>query len=159
MEVDANNLVVGQWKAGICGCFTDVIPNCCMAYWCPCVSLAQIVHRIGLGSYMTGLFVFGLVSVAGQYVTYTNQGYVFDTQYSYWAAVSSSAGLACGICVMIVRNIVRSKLQIPGNCCVDCLCGFFCNCCAIAQMATQVHAYDKGTCAFGPKDTLPGYMV
>ncbi|EQC37826.1 hypothetical protein SDRG_04850 [Saprolegnia diclina VS20] len=68
MEVDANNLVVGQWEAGICGCFTDCVPNCCMAYWCPCVSLAQIGHRIGLGSYMTGLFVFGLVYIVA-YIT------------------------------------------------------------------------------------------
>ncbi|EQC37825.1 hypothetical protein SDRG_04849 [Saprolegnia diclina VS20] len=167
MKVDANNLVVGQWKAGIFDCFTDVMPNCCMAYWCPCVSLAQIVHRIGFGAYATALVLFGLVYtatyassvVAGQYATYTSQGNVYDSDNRGWAIASTSTALACGICVMIVRNIVRTKLQIPGNCLVDCLCGFFCNCCAIAQMATQVHAYDKGTCAFGPKDTLPGYMV
>ncbi|KDO26438.1 hypothetical protein SPRG_22219 [Saprolegnia parasitica CBS 223.65] len=153
MEADANNLVVGQWKVGICGCFTDVIPNCCMAYWCPCVSLAQIVHRIGTCSYMMGLLVFGLAYLL-MYITAAVSG-----GYHYSAIASGSAGVACGICVMIVRNIVRGKLRIPGNCLIDCLCGFFCNCCAIAQMATQVNAYDKGTCAFGPKDTLPGYMA
>ncbi|KDO17091.1 hypothetical protein SPRG_15626, partial [Saprolegnia parasitica CBS 223.65] len=81
-EVDANNLVVGQWKAGIFDCFTDVLPNCCMAYWCPCVSLAQVVHRIGFGAYTTALVLFGLFYavtyaasvVAGQFATYTSQG-------------------------------------------------------------------------------------
>ncbi|ETV66754.1 hypothetical protein H257_16847 [Aphanomyces astaci] len=50
---DQHGVVVGKWKADIFGCFTDFVPNCLLASCCPCVSLAQTLHRIGMYSYTT----------------------------------------------------------------------------------------------------------
>ncbi|RHY73294.1 hypothetical protein DYB38_011907 [Aphanomyces astaci] len=52
---DQHGVVVGKWKADIFGCFTDFVPNCLLASCCPCVSLAQTLHRIGMYSYTTVL--------------------------------------------------------------------------------------------------------
>ncbi|EQC25046.1 hypothetical protein SDRG_17067, partial [Saprolegnia diclina VS20] len=101
---NTNNLVLGEWTVGIFGCFTDVIPNCCMAFWCPCVSLAQIVHRIGLGAYTTGLFAFGLAYL----VVYITAG--VSGRYPFSGVASGCAAVACGLSVMIVRINVRTKL-------------------------------------------------
>ncbi|OQR81320.1 PLAC8 family protein [Achlya hypogyna] len=166
MEVDSNGLVVGKWKAGILDCFADCVPNCCMAYWCPCISLAQTVHRIGLGTYSRTLAIFGVLYaatyissvVAGQFATYY-EGNVYNTKYSFFAYFSNVFAVGCAIGVMIVRGKLRQKLKIPGSCFQDCLCGFFCNCCSIAQMATQTDSYTTSSCNFGPKDTLPGYSM
>lgn len=47
----------------------------------------------------------------------------------------------------------RSKLQIRGNTCADCIAGCFCSCCAVAQMRTHVKR-----CEVNPNvDTLLPY--
>ncbi|EGZ14867.1 hypothetical protein PHYSODRAFT_315544 [Phytophthora sojae] len=45
----------GSWVVGLCGYCQDMIPNCCMAWFCPCISTAQIVKRLGVSSYCCGL--------------------------------------------------------------------------------------------------------
>ncbi|KDO29823.1 hypothetical protein SPRG_19709 [Saprolegnia parasitica CBS 223.65] len=137
--VDQNGLVVGHWKVGICDCCTDVVPNACMSCICPWVSLAQIVHRIGLYSYFSALVVIGVVYLA--------------------PAIGSLAYVATGLIIWVIRNNVRRVFQIRGNACEDCLYACCCSCCTIAQMATHTDAYIKGAfCSFSPKNTLPGYV-
>ncbi|KAF0700373.1 Aste57867_9078 [Aphanomyces stellatus] len=38
----------GIWKAGIFECFEHIVPNALMAYFCPCVALAQITSRLDI---------------------------------------------------------------------------------------------------------------
>lgn len=45
----------GKWEVGLCGCFTHCVPNCCMVYWLPCISVSQIMARIGMMSYKKAL--------------------------------------------------------------------------------------------------------
>lgn len=59
---DEHGIRVAAWGAGLCGCFTHLVPNCCMATLCPCVSLAQITSRLSLYRFKTVLY--GLLSVA-----------------------------------------------------------------------------------------------
>lgn len=59
---DEQGIRVAAWGAGLCGCFTHLVPNCCMATLCPCVSLAQITSRLSLYRFKTVLC--GLLSVA-----------------------------------------------------------------------------------------------
>ncbi|KAG6970189.1 hypothetical protein JG687_00002774 [Phytophthora cactorum] len=54
---DDTPLMTGSWLVGLCGCCTDLIPNCCMVTFCPCISLAQISKRLGVTSYGFGLFL------------------------------------------------------------------------------------------------------
>jgi Cys-rich protein (TIGR01571 family) len=56
-----------------------------------------------------------------------------------------------------LRSKVRERFQIPGSCCLDYCCVWWCSCCTIAQMATHVKSYKPGSCDFGPPDMLPAY--
>ncbi|KAJ0411840.1 hypothetical protein ATCC90586_002993 [Pythium insidiosum] len=63
---DANGIRSGAWDAGFCDCFSHLVPNCCMTWCCPFVSVAQISARIGLFKYshvlltLLGLYVLAL---------------------------------------------------------------------------------------------------
>ncbi|KDO19097.1 hypothetical protein SPRG_15576 [Saprolegnia parasitica CBS 223.65] len=170
--VDANGLVVGRWKADICGCFTDLVPNCCMACWCPCVSLAQTVHRVGLYTYANALLVLVIIFGASYVTTglssffrdtsctyYSGGLTVCATTMSFWGYISSVCEIVSIAIIMLARMKIRGMFQIPGNACEDCLCAFFCSCCSVAQMATQTDSYTPNDCNFGPKETLRGYVL
>ncbi|KDO19095.1 hypothetical protein SPRG_15574 [Saprolegnia parasitica CBS 223.65] len=152
--LDANGLVVGRWKADICACFSDMIPNCCMAYWCPCISLAQTLHRVGLFTYTSTLLVFAVLYTAqylAQLLAIVFGPLAFFLSWIIYAFVVAA--------LMYVRTRVRAMFAIPGNVCEDCLCAWFCSCCTIAQLATHTDSYTPNACNFGPKDTLAGYVV
>ncbi|OQR99403.1 ankyrin 2,3/unc44 [Thraustotheca clavata] len=165
--VDQNGLIVGKWKSDICGCCNDLIPNCCMVYWCPCVSLAQILHRVGLYTYTNALVVllvlfggFELTAIlAKNFTVYVCGYYTCAYSFSFWSFISSIFCIGCVAVVMYARMRIRGMFQIPGNACEDCLCACFCSCCAIAQMATQTDSYTPSQCDFAAKDTLPGYVA
>jgi Cys-rich protein (TIGR01571 family) len=123
--------MMGGWLVGLCGCCTDLVPNCCMVTFCPCVSLAQISKRIGVSSYCCGLCL----------------SCVFST--------CLSACLPLWICHL--RSATRRRFRIPGNCCGDYCEACCCPCCAIAQMATRAGSYTPGSCSFGSLDSLPPY--
>jgi len=53
-------------------------------------------------------------------------------------AVAVVGGVAARVAGMIYRMKIRAKYQIPGNGCEDCLCHWFCTCCAIAQEGRHV---------------------
>jgi len=54
------------------------------------------------------------------------------------AAIAGVSGVAARIVGMVYRMKIREKFMIPGNGCEDCLCHWFCTCCAIAQEARHV---------------------
>ncbi|EEF34586.1 conserved hypothetical protein [Ricinus communis] len=37
------------WSSGLCDCFSDP-RNCCMTFWCPCVTFGQIAEIVDKGS-------------------------------------------------------------------------------------------------------------
>ncbi|KAG8382725.1 hypothetical protein BUALT_Bualt05G0107200 [Buddleja alternifolia] len=41
--------VSGSWSTGLCDCFSDV-PNCCITFWCPCITFEQIAEIVDRGS-------------------------------------------------------------------------------------------------------------
>ena len=83
---------------------------------------------------------------------------------TYWAIYGVRA--ACEVMfslymlflIIRTRSLVREKYSIPEeNCvgCEDCCCGFFCNCCVIAQMARHTADYDTYPAACCTKTGLP----
>lgn len=130
-DVDHNGIRVRNWEVSFWECTHD-FPNCLMSCCCPCISIGQIVARLGwadyfvivLGLYLCEFAVFGLVTFLG---------------------------------VFILRVRFRQTFQIPGNVCVDCCAAFWCGCCAIAQMSTHVGSYRRGKCDFNAPTRLPGY--
>ncbi|RHY34231.1 hypothetical protein DYB28_013614 [Aphanomyces astaci] len=169
--VDHNGLVVGRWKADVFGCFTDCVPNCLMASCCPCVSLAQTVHRIGMYTFTNALLVFGALYITtsvlsilqsssmSSTVVYNRSGWVvYSTTSTIWSWISLCVQILSIVLIMVIRKRFRITFQIPGSDCDDCCCSFFCSCCVMAQMATHAEAYTPHECTFGPKDTLAGYQ-
>lgn len=121
----------GGWDAEFCGCLNHLIPNCCMVFFCPCVSLAQILVRLGIMAYHLALI----------------------------ASCAAIFCFAVPHCVLVwyVRKTTRERFRIPGNPCVDCCAAFCCSCCVTAQVATHIKSYDPGHCDFGAPDTLPAF--
>ncbi|RLN99719.1 hypothetical protein DYB28_015202 [Aphanomyces astaci] len=126
-------LLTGQWKAGLFSCCDQLIPNCLCACCCPCVSLAQIVARLGVGDFL-------LTAIVACLLMFTGFG-----------------GLLLFLYVFYLRYKFRTMLQIPGSACADCCAALCCNCCVLAQLATHADSYTPGKCDFNAKATLPGY--
>ncbi|ETV96578.1 hypothetical protein H310_10279 [Aphanomyces invadans] len=56
---DQNDFIVGKWSTGLLGCINArSMPTGCMVTFCPCVSLAQIAHRVGMYKYWTVICTF-----------------------------------------------------------------------------------------------------
>jgi Cys-rich protein (TIGR01571 family) len=175
-------ILSGNWSTGLFNCFDFMVPNCVMATFCPCVSVAQIATRIGF-KYSTVLIAFG-VAVGLEYLLYglMNVGSrttTIESSYSYdpvtgrvvYTYEAPSSGLRfCGyiafllnIAVFIafwqLRTRVRQHFELPGSCVEDFFVSWCCSCCSIAQMATHVKSYKPHGCDFGPPDELPAYAM
>ncbi|GAB9464523.1 hypothetical protein Gpo141_00001952 [Globisporangium polare] len=182
---NTNEIKTGEWELGLFSCFEHCIPNCCMAWCCTCVSLAQISSRLGVASYALTLLAFFALDGAF-YVIYSlylievfqavqdDDGTVIkvynsDTERTEFvftetpamlmpARIALSAwGLAFVGFTCFLRLKTRARFGIPGNACVDVLASLFCSCCAVAQIASHVKSYTPKSCRFGPVDTLPAY--
>jgi Cys-rich protein (TIGR01571 family) len=176
-----------RWAAGLCDCFNTCMPNCCMSWLCPCVSLAQVYARLTLLPYSSALLRLSLwvwpytlarlllryasvesTEVPSSYV-YTVKGEIFygepETVVTYntgviWFsyALLLLGHIAFSLPVWIARSKVRQQCQIPGDACGDCCVTWWCTNCAIAQLATHVRSYRPGDCSFSaPTSMLPAY--
>ncbi|KAE8885097.1 hypothetical protein PF003_g30851 [Phytophthora fragariae] len=127
-----------------------------MAILCPVVSMAQISKRLGIAPYSLvigvyiGLYLLGHLSASVEYP--------FLIYISVAAGLASVLWVAIPIGIIILRVNIRELFDIPGNIAEDVLLAFVCGPCAIAQMAAHVGSYEPGTCFFGPRSTLEGYV-
>jgi Cys-rich protein (TIGR01571 family) len=183
---DANGIRKGAWSAELCGCFTDCVPNCCMATILPFISLAQIAHRVNVARYSVVLITFLVLYLAAlglaafSFAASVNSiqensdnisNAIRNNSNNVELKVSSSANgfgsvaqvisfIVSLIYVLLIwqlRSKIRERFDIPGSCCLDYCCVWWCSCCTIAQMATHVKSYKPGSCDFGPPDMLPAY--
>lgn len=181
---ELDGIRVGKWDSQLFGCFTHLVPNCMMTYFCPCVSLAQITARIGVSSYRAALLVF--VTLIGvdrvmrslKWVEEFKHGGMngdmgdlydsdwwfssnddFGTAHLAYGIVASFANLIAFLLILSLRTKIRQRFEIPGHWCEDVWTLLCCSCCAIAQMATHVKSYKPGSCSFGPPDILPAYPL
>lgn len=182
---NANEIKTGAWELGLFSCFEHCIPNCCMAWCCTCVSLAQISARLGVASYARTLLAFLALWLAF-YVVYAlyllevfqavqdDDGGVLrvvdsDTGRSTYVLTEtpvllmparlalSAWGLVFVAFTSFLRFKTRARFSIPGNVAFDVLASLCCSWCAVAQIASHVKSYTPKSCSFGPVDTLPAY--
>lgn len=182
LEVD-DGFTRGQWAVGFWDCFTDLMPNCFMVTCCACVSMAQIADRLGVTKFSKALlacfvvvaaeFVLSaLASSAGSSSVTVESDVTSTGQTSYSYSTSSGSGamvLVLRLIMLAVRVVfalfvchlrmkTRERFDIPGDRKMDFLVSLCCSCCALAQMATHVKSYTRGSCDFRPVvDTLPPY--
>ncbi|OQR98936.1 hypothetical protein THRCLA_06627, partial [Thraustotheca clavata] len=152
-KVEERPIVMGQWESKVFGCFDTIFPNCLMATFCHCVSLAQIAQRLdiypfqkvlyGVGGIWCAAILCAILTRVGRFFYFLEIVFILMALVFYYR----------------FRTQVRFLFQIPGTHMEDCAYSFFCSCCSIAQMATQAHTYEPGQCSFSGKSTLPGYST
>ncbi|CAK4080429.1 unnamed protein product [Aphanomyces euteiches] len=153
VALDHNQLIVGKWKTDILGCMMDdVVPNCLMSTFCPCVALAQVTHRVGMYKYWKVLVSFAALVLLFIFVVFLQYEVSNAFVVAMWAVLFVALLL-----IAHVRRQVRQRFQIPGSSFEDVACSCFFSFCVIGQMAIHVEAYTPNVCSIRPKDTLPGY--
>ncbi|KAG8382726.1 hypothetical protein BUALT_Bualt05G0107300 [Buddleja alternifolia] len=95
------------WSTGLCGCFSDV-PNCCLTFWCPCITFGQIAEIVDKGS-----------SSCGQ----------SGALYTLLACVT---GCPC-FYSCFYRSKMRQQYLLHESPCGDCLVHCCCEACALCQ--------------------------
>ncbi|KAI3945616.1 hypothetical protein MKW92_032097 [Papaver armeniacum] len=108
------------WSTSLCGCFDDG-NNCCLTYWCPCITFGQTSEIIDRGS----SFDCGFKS------------------FIYFAATCGANGALYALigvftgCSWIYSCMYRTKFiqlyNLEGSSCNDCLIHFCCTPCALCQ--------------------------
>lgn len=178
-ERRVEGVLVGRWEAPLFGCCTDCVPNCWMVTLCPCLALAQALHRMRVLQYSRGwkaLLILALLELATiAYETYksienggidTVSPYVdSDGEYhsrfvvflTNWYGGAVFMHLVFVVLLALLRIKVRRWFVLPGGWCADCGLALACPCCALAQIATQVKSYTPGTCSLGEPDVLPPF--
>ncbi|RLN02946.1 hypothetical protein BBJ28_00000927 [Nothophytophthora sp. Chile5] len=171
-----------SWDTPFFGCFSSLMPNCCMSTICPCVSIAQIQARMGkcyqtalmsYGAIIFGLVICAILAFSHSVTTDTepsssshpdgeNDGHEFHRSAASRQAIFVSCSvlffLLYSVSVCMLRMRVRTKFEIGGNCGEDCLLATYCAPCTVAQMASETQSYTPGDCNFLPRtDTLLGY--
>ncbi|KAF6150227.1 hypothetical protein GIB67_000101 [Kingdonia uniflora] len=96
-----------DFSTGLCDCHQDV-SNCCMTFWCPCVTFGRIAEIVDKGSSSCGAS----------------------------AALYTLIALVLG-CPCFYSCFYRSKLRLTynlkGSCCGDCCLHCLCEGCALCQ--------------------------
>ncbi|XP_076893592.1 protein PLANT CADMIUM RESISTANCE 2-like [Bidens hawaiensis] len=99
--------VNANWSTGICACCSD-IPNCCITYWCPCITFGQLAEIVDRGN--TSCVVHGVI----------------------YASIRFFTGLAC-IYSAMYRRKMRSQFGLRESPCNDYLLHIFCESRALCQ--------------------------
>ncbi|KAH7465483.1 uncharacterized protein KRP23_12023 [Phytophthora ramorum] len=152
-STDHNGIVVGSWKTEFFDCFDDWGSWQLYAPWC---RWRKSSKRLGLAPYSLVITVYlGLYLLAHLSASLEYPFFIFVCVA---AGMASVMWVAIPIGVILLRVHIRELFSIPGNIAEDVVLAFVCGPCAIAQMATRMASYEPGTCSFGPRATLEGYV-
>uniref|UniRef100_A0A1D1Y102 Protein PLANT CADMIUM RESISTANCE 2 n=1 Tax=Anthurium amnicola TaxID=1678845 RepID=A0A1D1Y102_9ARAE len=97
----------GRWSTGLCGCCDDV-GNCCMTFFCPCVTFGRIAEIVDRGS----------TSCGASGALYT--------------LIACVTGCGC-LYSCFYRSKMRRQYSLPDSPCNDCLVHCCCEACALCQ--------------------------
>ncbi|KAL1828980.1 hypothetical protein ACET3Z_007392 [Daucus carota] len=97
----------GPWSTGLCDCFSDP-SNCCITFWCPCITFGQIAEIVDKGSSSCG------------------------TSGALYALIACVTGCACCLSCFY-RTKLRQQFFLHETPCADCLVHCCCEPCALCQ--------------------------
>lgn len=95
------------WSTGLCDCLSDV-ENCCVTFWCPCITFGRIAEIVDKGS-----------SSCGQ-------------SGALYAVIACVTGCPCCYSCFY-RSKMRQNYSLHESPCGDCLVHCFCESCALCQ--------------------------
>ncbi|KAK7358258.1 hypothetical protein VNO77_00184 [Canavalia gladiata] len=96
-----------DWSTGLCDCFSDC-GNCCISWWCPCVTFGRVAEIVDKGS----------TSCGASGALYT--------------LICCVVGCGC-LYSCFYRSKMRDQYGLRGNGCTDCLIHCCCEPCALSQ--------------------------
>ncbi|KAG7591715.1 Zinc finger CCHC-type [Arabidopsis thaliana x Arabidopsis arenosa] len=102
----------GEWSTGFCDCFSDC-KNCCITFWCPCITFGQVAEIVDRGSTSCG------------------------TAGALYALLYVVTGCAC-FYSCFYRGKMRAQYNIRGDDCTDCLKHSFCELCSLTQQYREL---------------------
>ncbi|CAE5957514.1 unnamed protein product [Arabidopsis arenosa] len=102
----------GEWSTGFCDCFSDC-KNCCITFWCPCITFGQVAEIVDRGSTSCG------------------------TAGALYALLAVVTGCAC-FYSCFYRGKMRAQYNIRGDDCTDCLKHSFCELCSLTQQYREL---------------------
>lgn len=115
---------VGNWRDDLCGCFSQVVPSCMMAFCCSCVIAGQLAERTGLTK--CTVMCCGFTTVVIILVILVIFGITDFILLLIWPCAF--------LMVYMLRTHIRNMFAIPGDGCNDCLTACCCAPCALAQV-------------------------
>ncbi|WOL15427.1 cell number regulator 10-like [Canna indica] len=95
------------WSTGLCDCMDDC-GNCCMTFWCPCVTFGRIAEIADKGSTSCGTSGALYALLLG----FTGCQWIYSWFY---------------------RTKLRAQYNLPDSPCCDCCVHFCCEYCALCQ--------------------------
>ncbi|XP_020594097.1 protein PLANT CADMIUM RESISTANCE 2-like [Phalaenopsis equestris] len=96
-----------QWSTGLCDC-PDDWGNCCLTFFCPCITFGRIAEIVDRGSTSCG------------------------TGGALYALVALVTGCPC-LYSCVYRSKLRALYELPESPCNDCLVHCCCEACALCQ--------------------------
>lgn len=132
-----------------------------MVTFLPCISMGQIAHRIQFNTFwkvilaLVGLQTIHIIAAVDvTAVAINGRPILSDFFVKYYELIKYSVALIFGIYTFRLRRRVRQLFRIRGSDCDDCVMSICCNCCVLAQMASQVQSYSSGVCSISQPDPL-----
>mmetsp|Transcript_19858 Transcript_19858/g.23592 ORF Transcript_19858/g.23592 Transcript_19858/m.23592 type:complete len:183 (-) Transcript_19858:81-629(-) len=130
--VDATDSLVAfpganEWHDGECDRCCNCSGDCGLAWFLPCFSLAHISSKLDA---LDAPYCLKFWHIATLGILF----WIIDMIFYSLNIQLQTLNIFIFIVVFQLRGIVRQRLAIPGDCCMDCLWSFFCVPCAITQM-------------------------
>lgn len=131
-----------RWADNICDWPKNLWPSC----WCACCCMngcyitSQIAEKVGCAKFnvlISMYIVIYIIAIIVQAVTGQNT--------VVWLPAICASIFAICVRMHIVKkdNITECGTDSCCNLFGECCCGFWCNCCSIAQMARHIYGYTK----------------
>ncbi|XP_077241174.1 protein PLANT CADMIUM RESISTANCE 2-like [Tasmannia lanceolata] len=95
------------WSTGLCSCL-DNVPNCCITFWCPCITFGQIAEIVDRGTTSCSISC------------------------ALYALIMCVTGCSC-FYSCFYRSKLRGHYILEEGPCTDCLVHCCCEACALCQ--------------------------
>jgi len=160
--------IQGHWRDGLCDCFRQCVPTCCLATFCGFIGIGQLLTRTGMSHNGSPLVPVGATKEEIQAAVTEHRPFrkfVWIVAILYIASqvmdfigtplmITFGTLIEIALFVFLVATLVRitgrlrARDSIPGDGCGDCCQATFCHCCVIARLLRHTNNYAEhpGAC-------------
>jgi Cys-rich protein (TIGR01571 family) len=159
--------VMGKWSQDIFDCCKNMDSSFfCLSWFCGPVAWACLYEKsfkMPYGSWWVAMLVLYVLARALNFMAHVQAQtpQPDPTQGAILAQIASILFFAITVLMVGMRSGIRSKFQIPGNWCEDCLCVSFCTCCSAiqAQQHLKLNHQSPDLCPCCKRKTTAELMI